>query len=120
MGRVLLYFLGSVCALMSYRLQLDLTYEDVGNPDPNPSGIGRSFEVTLRLVENTPSRANLAAWAKVQTNVPQVVSTPSFYASHRLFGGRWSTPSNNTAIEQRKTTLLDFYIAVSRSPIFMI
>ncbi|TFK41764.1 hypothetical protein BDQ12DRAFT_678450 [Crucibulum laeve] len=93
---------------------LDLAYEDVGNPDPNPIGIGRSYELTLQVVGATPSRASLAQLAIVHTQIPQIVSTPEFYASHRLFGGRWNVPDTSTtgaaAIEKRKSDLLDFYI----------
>ena len=46
-------------------LQLDLTYEDVGDPDPNPIGVGRSYEITLQVVPSTPSRSDLAAFASV-------------------------------------------------------
>ncbi|RDB17472.1 Uncharacterized protein YetA [Hypsizygus marmoreus] len=93
---------------------LDLSYEDVGNPDPNPTGIGRSYEVTLQLFPSTPSRAILAQLATVQTKVPQIVANPSFYAAHRLFGGRWNVPNTSTsgaaALEKRKSDLLDFYL----------
>lgn len=46
-------------------VQLDLTYEDVGDPDPNPIGVGRSYEVTLQVVPSTPSRSNLSAFASI-------------------------------------------------------
>jgi hypothetical protein len=85
--------------------QLDLAYEDVGDPDPNPVGIGRSYEMTFQVVSATPSRATLAQLASVhvrspspttarcvntiQTTVPQIVASPAFYASQKLFGGRW-------------------------------
>ena len=68
---------------------LDLTYEDVGNPDPDPTGVGRSYEVTIQVVSSTPTRGELAKWASSISAPPQLVATPQFYASHRLFGGRW-------------------------------
>ncbi|KAF7761871.1 CAZyme family PL26 [Agaricus bisporus var. burnettii] len=93
---------------------LDLTYEDVGNPDPTPIGIGRSYEITLQLFSATPSRSDLAKLADVHTRVPQLVSTPKFYASKKLFGGRWDLPdttrSGAAIIEKQKSDLLDFYI----------
>ncbi|KAG5652692.1 hypothetical protein H0H81_004077 [Sphagnurus paluster] len=93
---------------------LDLAYEDVGNPDPNPIGIGRSYEATLQLFPATPTRALLGQLAAVHTKVPQIVATPAFYASHRLFGGRWNVPNTSrsgaAAIEKRKSDLLDFYL----------
>ncbi|CAL1711031.1 unnamed protein product [Somion occarium] len=94
---------------------LDLTYEDVGDPDPNPNGVGRSYEITLQVVSATPSRDALAQLASVNTQVPQLVASPEFYVSHNLFGGRWNVPDTSTSgardIEKRKSDLLDFYIA---------
>ncbi|KAG6864674.1 hypothetical protein C0991_007949 [Blastosporella zonata] len=94
---------------------LDLAYEDVGDPNPDPTGIGRSYEVTLQLFQATPSRTVLAQLASVQTQVPQIVAEPSFYAAHKLFGGRWNVPDTSRsgleAIEKRKSDLLDFYVA---------
>ncbi|PFH45838.1 hypothetical protein AMATHDRAFT_157669 [Amanita thiersii Skay4041] len=94
---------------------LDLSYEDVGNPDPNPIGVGRSYELTLQVFSATPSRSTLAQLASVHTKIPQLVASPAFYVSHNLFGGRWNLPDTSTtgaaAIEKRKNDLLDFYIA---------
>ncbi|EIM83855.1 uncharacterized protein STEHIDRAFT_62271 [Stereum hirsutum FP-91666 SS1] len=92
---------------------LDLTYEDVGDPDPNPIGIGRSYELTLQVESATPSRAALADFASVITAVPQVVASPEFYASRHLFGGRCvpdTSSSGLATIEQQKSDILDFYI----------
>lgn len=50
-------------------IQLDLAYEDVGNPDPTPIGIGRSYEATLQLSPNTPSRSDLAKLADVHVSL---------------------------------------------------
>ncbi|KAF8970293.1 hypothetical protein BDZ97DRAFT_1914616 [Flammula alnicola] len=95
--------------------QLDLTYEDVGDPDPNPIGVGRSYEFSLQLFSATPSRQTLSQLAVVHTKIPQLVSTPDFYASQKLFGGRWNLPDTSTtgaaALEKRKSDLLDFYVA---------
>lgn len=91
---------------------LDLTYEDVGDPDPDPTGVGRSYEATLELVPSTPSRSDLSAWAQSYTSRPQLVSTPEFYVSHKLFGGRWDLPNTKaTTLEKQKTALLDFYVS---------
>ncbi|KXN82742.1 hypothetical protein AN958_02181 [Leucoagaricus sp. SymC.cos] len=93
---------------------LDLAYEDVGDPDPTPVGIGRSYETTIQLFPSTPSRANLAKLADVHTRVPQLVSTPEFYVSKKLWGGRWNVPNTSrsgaAAIEKQKDELLDFYV----------
>ncbi|KAF9444924.1 hypothetical protein P691DRAFT_777927 [Macrolepiota fuliginosa MF-IS2] len=93
---------------------LDLAYEDVGDPDPTPIGVGRSYEVTLQIFPSTPSRADLANLAAVHTRVPQLVATPEFYVSKKLFGGRWNVPdttrSGAAAIEKQKSDLLDFYV----------
>ncbi|KAF4582536.1 hypothetical protein EYR38_002662 [Pleurotus pulmonarius] len=93
---------------------LDLTYEDVGDPDPTPIGVGRSWEATIQLFSSTPSRSTLAGLGSVQTNPPQLVASPEFYASRKLFGGRWNIPDMSTsgarAIEKRKSDLLDFYL----------
>ncbi|KAF5349243.1 hypothetical protein D9756_009419 [Leucocoprinus leucothites] len=95
---------------------LDLAYEDVGNPDPTPIGIGRSYETTIQVVPATPSRADLAKFADVHTRIPQLVSTPEFYVSKKLFGGRWNVPdtarSGAAVIEKEKSALLDFYVKV--------
>ncbi|KAI0075597.1 hypothetical protein K474DRAFT_1708867 [Panus rudis PR-1116 ss-1] len=94
---------------------LDLTYEDVGDPDPNPNGVGRSYEVSLQVVSSTPSRSMLAQLAAVHIQTPQLVASPAFYVSHNLFGGRWNVPETSTSgardIEKRKSDLLDFYVA---------
>ncbi|KAF8970077.1 hypothetical protein BDZ97DRAFT_1652716 [Flammula alnicola] len=94
---------------------LDLAYEDVGDPDPNPIGVGRSYEFSLQLFSATPSRQTLSQLAVVHTKIPQLVSTPEFYASQKLFGGRWNLPDTSTtgaaALEKRKSDLLDFYVA---------
>ncbi|KAJ7228433.1 hypothetical protein GGX14DRAFT_345881 [Mycena pura] len=94
---------------------LDLAYEDVGDPDPDPTGIGRSYEMTFQVVAATPSRATLAELASVHTTVPQIVANPAFYASQELFGGRWNVPDKSTtgaaALEKRFSDLLDFYVA---------
>ncbi|KAG6816481.1 hypothetical protein H0H87_005686 [Tephrocybe sp. NHM501043] len=94
---------------------LDLAYEDVGDPDPTPVGIGRSYEVSLQLFPATPSRTVLAQLAGILTATPQIVANPSFYADHKLFGGRWNVPdtsrSGMAVIEKRKSDLLDFYVA---------
>ncbi|KAF7301879.1 Secreted protein [Mycena indigotica] len=93
---------------------LDLTYEDVGDPDPTPIGIGRSYEMTLQVVPTTPSRSSLVASSSVHTTTPQIVASPTFYASHKLFGGRWNVPDTSTsgaiALEKRWSDLLDFYV----------
>ncbi|THH17933.1 hypothetical protein EW146_g2970 [Bondarzewia mesenterica] len=47
---------------------LDLTYEDVGDPDPNPVGIGRSYEITIQVVSSTPSRSDLAEFASIHVH----------------------------------------------------
>lgn len=114
-------------------MQLDLAYEDVGDPDPSPVGIGRSSEFILQLEANTPSRSSLASFASINANAPQVIASPEFYASHHLFGGRWCvqfdlpreilqikvhrnvpdySTSGSKALEKRKSDLLDFYVAV--------
>lgn len=49
--------------------QLDLAYEDVGNPDPNPIGVGRSYEFTLQLFSATPSRATLSQLSVVHVSL---------------------------------------------------
>ncbi|KIY70042.1 hypothetical protein CYLTODRAFT_392656 [Cylindrobasidium torrendii FP15055 ss-10] len=95
---------------------LNLAYEDVGDPDPNPEGIGRSYEATIEIVSATPSRGDISAFASYFAKVPQVVATPEFYASHKLFGGSWDLPNPSSSaaaadIEQRKSALLDFYVA---------
>ncbi|KAL0579652.1 hypothetical protein V5O48_002348 [Marasmius crinis-equi] len=94
---------------------LDLAYEDVGDPDPDPTGIGRSYETFIQVVPATPSRDSLAQLAAVHTQTPQIVASPEFYASHKLFGGRWNVPdtsrSGAAALEKRKSDLLDFYVA---------
>ncbi|KAJ7180335.1 hypothetical protein C8R43DRAFT_1084277 [Mycena crocata] len=94
---------------------LDLAYEDVGDPDPNPVGIGRSYEMTFQVVGATPVRATLAQLASVHTTVPQIVASPEFFAAHKLFGGRWNVPDTSTtgaaALEKRHSALLDFYVA---------
>ncbi|KAJ7582933.1 hypothetical protein C8J56DRAFT_1028850 [Mycena floridula] len=91
---------------------LDLAYEDVGDPNPDPTGVGRSYELSLEVVASTPSRADLAASAAVQTTPSQLVASPEFYVSHNLFGGRWNVPDTaSPALEKRKSDLLDFYIA---------
>ncbi|KAF5347089.1 hypothetical protein D9758_011642 [Tetrapyrgos nigripes] len=93
---------------------LDLAYEDVGDPDPNPIGIGRSYEVTINVVPATPARDALANFAATHIQIPQIVANPEFYVSRKVFGGRWNLPdtstSDSTAIEQKKTELLDFYV----------
>ncbi|KAJ8073355.1 hypothetical protein PM082_011627 [Marasmius tenuissimus] len=94
---------------------LDLSYEDVGDPDPDPTGIGRSYEAFIQVVPATPSRDSLAQLAAVHTQSPQIVANPEFYASHKLFGGRWNVPDTSragaAAIEKQKSELLDFYVA---------
>ncbi|KAG6806649.1 hypothetical protein H0H93_002653, partial [Arthromyces matolae] len=46
--------------------QLDLAYEDVGDPNPDPTGVGRSYEAVLQLFPATTSRTVLANFANVQ------------------------------------------------------
>ncbi|KAF8893062.1 hypothetical protein BD779DRAFT_1610011 [Infundibulicybe gibba] len=112
----MVYMPPSLLVILSHYLiqQLDLSYEDVGDPDPNPIGVGRSYEATLQLFPATPSRATLAQLAAVHTKVPQIVASPSFYVSRNIFGGRWGLPDTSTsgaaAIEKQKSDLLDFYI----------
>ncbi|KAK7436031.1 hypothetical protein VKT23_019333 [Stygiomarasmius scandens] len=93
---------------------LDLAYEDVGDPDPNPIGIGRSYEVTINVVPATPARDDLASWAASHIQIPQLVASPEFYVSRKVFGGRWNVPDTSTDasadVEQHKTALLDFYV----------
>ena len=48
--------------------QLDLAYEDVGDPDPDPTGIGRSYDVTIQVVSSTPARDTLAQWSSVNVS----------------------------------------------------
>jgi hypothetical protein len=102
---------GSVCLT-----QLDLTYEDVGNPDPDPTGVGRSYDLTLHVFSSTPSRSDISKLGEVNDKVPLLVASPSFYAAHKLFGGRWGVPdaslsSGAATIEKAKSDLLDFYVA---------
>jgi hypothetical protein len=61
--------------------QLDLAYEDVGDPDPTPIGIGRSYEITLQLFPSTPSRADLAKLAEVLVGPSMVMVTSSLFVN---------------------------------------
>jgi hypothetical protein len=70
----------------------------------------------LQSMYMPPSLYILKALTRTQTLVPQVIASPEFYASHKLFGGRWNVPDTSTtgaaAMEKRHSDLLDFYVAV--------
>ncbi|KAL1744587.1 hypothetical protein HDZ31DRAFT_63959 [Schizophyllum fasciatum] len=98
---------------------LDLAYEDVGNPDPDPTGVGRSYEVLIEAWgpgsasdgHAAPSRDDIASFGADWAVQPQLVAAPEFYAAHKLFGGRWAPPSGAAPdLEKRKDALLDFYV----------
>ncbi|CAE6369787.1 unnamed protein product [Rhizoctonia solani] len=94
---------------------LDLAYEDVELVTSNPAGIARSYELTLKAVASTPARQAIADFAAVVATPPQLVATPEFYQSHKVFGGRWNVPNKSRSgaakIENEKSQLLDFYVA---------
>ncbi|GAB1522879.1 hypothetical protein RhiTH_006004 [Rhizoctonia solani] len=94
---------------------LDLAYEDVELVTSNPAGIARSYELTLKAVASTPARQAIADFAAVIATPPQLVASPEFYQSHKLFGGRWNIPNKSRSgaakIENEKSQLLDFYVA---------
>ncbi|KAF8671527.1 hypothetical protein RHS04_08252 [Rhizoctonia solani] len=94
---------------------LDLAYEDVELVTSNPAGIARSYELTLKAVASTPARQAIADFAAVVATPPQLVASPEFYQSHKLFGGRWNIPNKSRSgaakIENEKSQLLDFYVA---------
>ncbi|EUC55016.1 Tat pathway signal sequence domain protein, putative, partial [Rhizoctonia solani AG-3 Rhs1AP] len=94
---------------------LDLAYEDVELVTSNPAGIARSYELTLKAVASTPARQAIADFAAVVATPPQLVASPEFYQSHKLFGGRWNVPNKSRSgaakIENEKSQLLDFYVA---------
>jgi hypothetical protein len=68
---------------------LDLAYEDVELVTSNPAGIARSYELTLKAVASTPTRQAIADFSAAVANPPQIIASPQFYQSHKLFGGRW-------------------------------
>lgn len=94
---------------------LDLAYEDVELVTSNPAGIARSYELTLQAVAATPTRQAIADFAAAVATPPQLVASPAFYQSHKLFGGRWNVPNTSrtgaATIESQKSKLLDFYVA---------
>ncbi|CAE6478251.1 unnamed protein product [Rhizoctonia solani] len=94
---------------------LDLAYEDVELVTSNPAGIARSYELTLKVVASTPARQAIADFAAAVATPPQLVASPEFYQSHKLFGGRWNIPDKSRSgaakIENEKSQLLDFYVA---------
>ncbi|KAI5832951.1 hypothetical protein K523DRAFT_324967 [Schizophyllum commune Tattone D] len=98
---------------------LDLAYEDVGDPDPDPTGVGRSYEFVIEAWgpgssadgNAAPSRDEVAGFAKDWSIQPQLVADSEFYAAHKLFGGHWAPPSGAAPdLESRKDALLNFYV----------
>ncbi|MFC7343548.1 hypothetical protein [Saccharopolyspora griseoalba] len=91
---------------------LDLAYEDVQEGFGTPEGVMRSTEMTLWALESTPSRDQVAALSRAQTDPPQIVAEPQTYHAAGVFG-RWSLPDRSTpdraALEDSISRDLEFY-----------
>lgn len=93
-----------------YQGGLEITYEDYEPGYGTAVGISRTSEVHLMPVAATPSRESLAAFAKVVTAPPQLVSTPETYASAGTFGGLWKPIEADTPAKKKIEYHLDFLV----------
>ncbi len=92
---------------------LDITYEDYEPGFGTAQGIARSSDVTLVLMDSTPSRDEFNQWAEAIRLPGQLVVDPHTMLNSGVFGGLWSLPdyssSEHKAIEDRLNWSVAFY-----------
>lgn len=93
---------------------LDSVYEDVQPGMSIPLGVARTSELTLYPSAGLPSKKETALLALAGATPPRLICAPDYLHSVQAFGlwGREdrSTPTKK-AIEERLTTLIDFYLS---------
>jgi hypothetical protein len=92
---------------------LEITYEDYEKDWGSAHGIARTSEITLWALAATPARDELVKLADLVRTPPQLVATPEYLVTTKVFGGLWSLPDRSTparaAIEDRLDWQFDFY-----------
>lgn len=83
---------------------VEITYEDYKPGYGDAHGVGRTHELSIRILEGTPGHAELAAHARSNETPPQLACPPARLHQARVFGD-WSPPDRSTpaaaAIEDR-------------------
>ena len=92
---------------------LEITYEDYEKGFGTPHGIARSTDITLKIVDSTPSREELAGLAAAISLPPQLVPRPVDMLRARVFGTMWDLPrrsaKNLAEIEDQLEWLIQYY-----------
>lgn len=92
---------------------LDITYEDFEPGWGTVQGIARTTEFRLWALAETPDREMLADMAQSVAKPPRLIATPRAIKDAGMFGV-WGFPDRSTpalsALEQRATTELDFFL----------
>lgn len=96
-----------------YNGGLEITYEDYEPGFDNPSGVARTSELHLWILEATPSRQRFVALAECLRNPPQLVTTPEHLHACGVFGNLWAPEDRSTAarwvIEDRLALNFSYY-----------
>jgi hypothetical protein len=92
---------------------LNITYEDYEPGFGTPLGVARTSEMTLSMVQSTPSRERFAQLADTLRTPAVMVATPQTLYEAGVFGGTFSPPLRSTRqrtrIEEQLDWLFDFY-----------
>jgi len=88
------------------------SYEDYEPAFATPYGVGRTSELMLFPTSDTPTRAETAKMAAVNSAPPLLVTTPDYLHSTGVFG-IWSLPDSSTPlkkdVEDRLADALNYY-----------
>jgi len=73
------------------------TYEDIQPGLSTPYGVARTSELSIFVLDKTPSKNETVAMSQLGTNAPQLMCTPEYLHAVKAFG-TWSLPdfSNQT------------------------
>ncbi len=92
---------------------LNITYEDYEGGYGTPHGVARSTDITLKIVDTTPSRDDFSNWAQSISNPSQLVCRPVDFFKSKVFGPMWNMPdrssTNLAAIEDRLDWSVQYY-----------
>lgn len=100
----------------TYEQQLDalnITYEDYEPGFGSAYGVARTTEMSLYVLEATPSRDKTVALGEAIATPGRIIASPADYLAAGVFGGLWSLPDRSTperrAIEERLDWQIEFY-----------
>ncbi|MBX2815116.1 MAG: hypothetical protein KTR24_03930 [Saprospiraceae bacterium] len=96
---------------------LEITYEDYENGFGTPHGIARSTDITLRVVDSTPSNQELATFAAEISLPVQLVPRPVDLKRAKVFGTMWDLPNHSSEAHMEIESQLSWFIQYYKSQV---